>query len=255
MDRRIGAQFYTLREHTRTIEDFEVTCRKIHEIGYQIVQISGTPLAAEDMKPILDRYGLKVVTTHRNFEIFQDNLDEIISYNRTLGCELCGLGGMSDCFRASDEMTGEFIRQANPIAAELRKAGLYFGYHNHAFEFMKFGGRYVMDRLINETDPENFKFIVDTYWLQIGGQNPAAFIRKMGDRAMAVHFKDLRILNAKSVPTMAEVGEGNLDWDDIIRACEEAGVRWALVEQAICYRDPFESMKMSYDFLTAKGFE
>ena len=58
MNRQIGAQYYTLREHIKTIEDFDETCRKVKENGYQIVQISGTPLKAADMKPILDKYGL-----------------------------------------------------------------------------------------------------------------------------------------------------------------------------------------------------
>ena len=53
---------------------------------------------------------------------------------------------------------------------------------------------------------------------------------------------------------IAEVGEGNLDWDEIIAACDEAGAKWALVEQDICQRDPFESIKMSYDYLKTKGF-
>ena len=44
MDKRIGAQYFTLREFIQTVEDFEETCRKVSEMGYKIVQISGTPL-------------------------------------------------------------------------------------------------------------------------------------------------------------------------------------------------------------------
>ena len=53
---------------------------------------------------------------------------------------------------------------------------------------------------------------------------------------------------------MFEVGFGNIDWDDVIAACEDANVEYALVEQDICRRDPFESLKMSYDYLSGKGF-
>lgn len=254
MDRQIGAQYYTLRDFTKTIEDFEETCRKVKEIGYKTVQISGTPLKAAEMKEVLDKYGLKVVTTHRGFHDFIDNLDEIMDYNRTLGCELCGVGSMPDEYRNSDGVE-KFIQEANIAAKELKKEGLLFGYHNHAFEFAKLGGKRIMDRLIEETDPEAVNFIVDTYWLQVGGANPADFIRNLGKRAMAIHFKDLIINPEKGfTQEMAEIGEGNLDWDAIIKACDEAGAKWALVEQDICNRDPFESMKMSYDYLTKKGF-
>lgn len=253
MDRQIGAQYYTLREYAKTVEDFEKTCKKVAEIGYKIVQISGTPLAAADMKPILDKYGLKVVVTHRGYDDFRDHIEEIIDYNKTLGCEICGIGAMPGVYRESSENLSEFIEGINKAGEILRREGLYLGYHNHAFEFAKLDGKFIMDRLVEETNPENVKFIVDTYWLQVGGMNPESFIRKLGERAMAIHFKDLKA-NADNTTEMAEVGEGNLNWDGIIEACDEAGAKWALVEQDTCKRCPFESLKMSYDYLTTKGF-
>ena len=47
MDKRIGAQYFTIREHLKTMEDFELSCQKISEIGYKLVQISGTPLPSK----------------------------------------------------------------------------------------------------------------------------------------------------------------------------------------------------------------
>jgi sugar phosphate isomerase/epimerase len=255
MDRKIGAQYYTLRDYAKTIEDFDDTCRKVSEMGYKIVQISGTPLGAAEMKEVLDKYDLKVVVTHRNFNDFKNNLDEIIEYNKTLGCYLCGVGAMPGEARESVEGLDQFIKDANEISAKLKKEGLYFGYHNHHFEFAKLDGKLIMDRLINETNPDEFMFIVDTYWLQFGGVNPVDFIKKLGKRAMMVHFKDYHINPEKNFTVeMCEVGEGNLNWDEIICACDEAGAQYALVEQDICNRNPFESLKMSYDFLKSKGF-
>lgn len=48
------------------------------------------------MRQVLDRYGLEVVTPHRSFEDFRNNLEEIIDYSMTLGCRLCGVGAMPD---------------------------------------------------------------------------------------------------------------------------------------------------------------
>lgn len=253
MDKRIGAQYYTLRDYLRTIEDFEESCKKVKEIGYQLVQISGTPLGAAQMKEVLDRYGLQAVVTHRSFEDFQEHLAEVMDYNRTLGCELCGVGAMPGWARESGENLSRFIREANEIAANLRKEGLYFGYHNHAFEFARVEGRRIMDRLMEETREGEFYFITDTYWIQAGGMDPETFLKRLGSRTMAVHFKDMKA-NVDNTSEMAEIGQGNLNWDGIIKVCEEAGVKWALVEQDVCRRSPFESLKMSYDYLTGKGF-
>lgn len=256
MEKRIGAQLFTVRDFTKTIEDFDETCRKIHDIGYQIVQISGTNLKADEMKTVLDKYNLQVVTTHRGFEGFLNNLDEIIVYNQTLGCRLCGIGSMPWEIRANPEAVSQFIKDADKVSKELKQAGMLFGYHHHSFEFAKLDGVRVIDHLIKETDPEAFLFIADTYWLQVGGVNPADFITGLGERAMAIHFKDLCINPKKDfAQEMAEVGEGNLDWDAIICACQKAGAKWALVEQDICNGDPFQSLKISYDFLTKKGFQ
>jgi sugar phosphate isomerase/epimerase len=51
---------------------------------------------------------------------------------------------------------------------------------------------------------------------------------------------------------MAEVIEGNMNWASIFAACRESGVEWALVEQDDCNgRDPFESLKISFDNIGA----
>lgn len=255
MDKRIGAQYYTLRDYIKTLEDFDNTCFKVNQIGYQTVQISGTSLDAVEMKEILDKYNLKVVITHKGFEDFVNNLDMIINYNKALGCELCGVGSMPIKYYNSSEGVSCFINEANEVAEKLRKEGLYFCYHNHSFEFAKFGGKTIMARLIDETDPQSFYFIADTYWYQMGGVNPVDMIYKLKNRIKAIHFKDFAIYTDNwQEPTMAEVGQGNLDWDSIIRACEETDVKWALVEQDVCKRNPFDSLKMSYDYLKKKGF-
>ena len=257
MDKRIGAQFYTLRDHTKTIEDFDMTCKRVCEMGYKTVQISGTPLGAKEMREVLDKYGLVALTSHRSADDFVNKIDEVIEYNKILGCDLCGMGMMpSDAFR-SKEGLDKFISDMKVACEKLKEAGMYFGYHNHAFEFRKFDGKTVYDILIEETDPEIFNFIVDTYWLQFGGVNPAEFIEKLGKRAMAVHFKDYGIdIREKTTVVMKEVGYGNLNWDSIIEACDKAGCRWAFVEHDVdwTYDDPFKSLKMSYDFLVKKGF-
>ena len=134
---------------------------------------------------------------------------------------------------------------------------MYFGYHNHAFEFVKYSGKTIMEILAEETDKEHFNFILDTYWAQVGGKNPADEIRKLGKRAMAVHFKDFVVDRENwKVPQMCEVGQGNLNWDEIISVCEDVGCKWAFVEQDTNHidNDPFKALALSYEYLTKKGF-
>jgi sugar phosphate isomerase/epimerase len=50
----------------------------------------------------------------------------------------------------------------------------------------------------------------------------------------------------------AEVGHGNMNWGPIIEACYETGIEYVAIEQDTCLGDPFESLKMSYEFLKDK---
>jgi sugar phosphate isomerase/epimerase len=120
---------------------------------------------------------------------------------------------------------------------------LTFGYHNHSFELEKFGDKTGLRILYDESDPEAFTSEIDTYWIQHGGGDPAAWIRSLKGRAHIVHFKDMTMKGSTQI--MAEVGEGNLNWPAILDACKEAGVRWYIVEQDTCQRSPFESLAIS----------
>ena len=70
MDRRIGAQYFTIRKEVKTLEDFELACKKVSDIGYKVVQISGMPLKAKEMREVLDKYNLEVATTHKGYMDF-----------------------------------------------------------------------------------------------------------------------------------------------------------------------------------------
>ena len=52
---------------------------------------------------------------------------------------------------------------------------------------------------------------IDTYWIQHGGGDPAAWIEKVAGRIPCVHLKDMA-MGADGQQLMAEVGEGNLNW-------------------------------------------
>jgi sugar phosphate isomerase/epimerase len=253
MDRHIGAQLYTLRDFCQDAKGFEETMQKLQKIGYSVLQVSGVgDIPAKTMGEIAESYGMKVVCTHKGLSDFRQDIGGVIKYNRELGSPLAGLGHLPGGEAKTLEDVKNLIREFNAFSKILKAEGLTFGFHNHALEFTKIGGKTIFEYLMDETDPE-ICFIVDTYWAAVGGIAPEKLIRRLGKRAMAIHFKDLKI-DFGNAPVMAEILEGNLDWDDIIKACDEAGSLWALVEQDICPGNPFDSMALSYNNLKKKGF-
>ena len=253
MKKQIGAQYYTIRQHCQTLEDFEESCRKVKEIGYQVVQLSGIGnFSGEEVKAVLDKYNLTCACTHRGPVNYLEQLDEEIAFHRTIGCDICGIGSMPG-FNAKVETIESFVKKFGPVCEKLEKEGLIFAYHNHAFEFEKIDGKYAFEILFEKMPYKNFKLILDVYWLAFAGVNPAKFIRDYKDYIACIHFKDLKIVD--NTQKFAEIGQGNLDWDDIISASYESSAAYALVEQDTCDGDPFDALKVSYDFLKERGFE
>ena len=152
---------------------------------------------------------------------------------------------MPDKLRGSVDGIKEFIKLTSEIGKRMHENGLQFAYHNHSFEFAKLeNGRRIFDMLIEDTKPEEFSFIGDTYWFQYGGVNPCDYIEKISGRMKVCHFKDYRIVD--NTPKFAEIGTGNLNLDAIYNKCKETGVKYIVIEQDTCDIDPRDSMAISY---------
>lgn len=251
----LAAQLYTIRAHTQTAADFAASMQKIRQIGYTSVQVSAIgPIAPAEVKQILDDNGLTVCITHIGFPRLQNDLDAVIEEHHLWKCKNVAVGSMPNEYReGGEDAYRRFTAEASAIGEKLHAAGLTFSYHNHSFEFVRFGHRTGLDLIYDESDPRYLQAEIDTYWVQHGGADPAAWIRKVSNRMPVVHLKDMVIRNNQQV--MAEVGEGNLNWPAILDACRDAQVEWYAVEQDICPGDPFESLAISYRNLRAMGLE
>lgn len=261
---KIGAQLYTVREYAKTLEDFEQTLKKVAEIGYKYVQVSGVcDYTPEWLKEKLDKYGLKCVLTHcKPATRILDDPKQLCKDHDVFGCDCIGLGSMPRLWNhnefTNDDVVEKFIEEYLPVMQIFKDNGKYMMYHNHGEEFDKLSnGNFMWDELANRIPADLMGFTLDTYWIQYGGKNPITEIKKLAGRLPCVHFKDYRIIRgADPKVQFAPVGSGNLDWDCIIAACEESGVKYALVEQDNCFgADPFECLKSSFEFMKSKGLE
>ena len=240
---RIALQLYTFREYLRRPPEIARTLKRIKKIGYDAVQLSGLgPIDISELTRILDGEGLKACSTHIVFERLFSDLPSVIEEYRVLECTHAAIGGLPADYR-NGEGYRRFAVEGTEIGRKFAQAGLTFSYHNHAMEFQKFNGRTGMDILFGESDPAVFFAEIDTYWVQYGGGDPAYWIARMAGRIPLVHFKDMSFEEGQ--PIMAEVGEGNLNWQAIVAACKNSGVQWCIVEQDKCRRDPFESVAIS----------
>lgn len=252
---KLGAQMYSVRQFCQTPEEMKTALEKVAAIGYRGVQLSGHNLAipASDIAGWCKALDLEIICTHMGWQRYTDELDTLIQEHKIWDCKYPGIGGLPQEYRTA-EGYARFAKEASAIAAKLAEHGMHFIYHNHDFEFIRYGRLTGMDILLRDSTPD-LMFELDTHWVQAGGADPAQWIYKVEGRADVLHFKDMVFYPAapERKRAICEIGEGNLNWEAIIQACLDTGVKYALVEQDYSSRDPFDSLAISYDYLASRG--
>ena len=243
----VALQVYTVRDQIE--KDPVGTYQKIAEIGYTAVEVGAQGMPACEMKALLDDHGFACAGMHSSIEALEADLNAATDYAHGIGTKFITCSYMPEERRrdaAGWKATAKVLCQ---IAGKIAEAGLVFSYHNHSFEFQKFDGEYGLDILYGNSCAA-LKAQIDTYWVQHGGEDPAAYIRKYAGRVPLVHIKDM---TAGDEPTFTEIGNGILDWPAIFAASEAAGTEWLIVEQDVCAGPSLESAKMSYENLKKMG--
>lgn len=250
---QIGAQFYTVRDLCKNLDDFALTLKKVADIGYKTVQISGTcPYEAQWLREQLDKNGLKCVLTHIPVPKLVGETEQVIADHHVFDCPHIGLGWYSFNEEKEDETYDHFIKTFVPVAEKIRQGGKYFMYHNHDQEFKLApgGGRQiVLEKLAQDIPADVMGFTLDTFWVQAGGGDPAQWVKNLAGRVPAIHLKDFSYGRK-----MAVVGEGNINFDRVFSEAEKSGTKFLLVEQDDCNgEDPIECLRRSYEYLKACG--
>lgn len=258
---KFGVQLYTLHDYMKTLEDFDNTLKRVSEIGFHYIQVSGAcKFEPQWLKERLEKYDLECILTHVEPDDLKADPAQVAKDHDVFGCKYVGLGGMPRLWShkefTNDEVIDKFLEEFTPVVEGLYANGKYFMYHNHHFEFAKLkNGKTIWETILNTFPTEKLGVTLDTYWIQYSGLNPVKVIKSLKGRIPCVHFKDYSICRDEEHPVrFAPVGRGNLDWDNIIPACEEAGTEYIFIEQDICFgEDPFKCLEESFNFLKSKG--
>ena len=232
-------------------DDFDETLKFLSEMGVRDVQISAIgPIEPEVQKEILDRYNMSVCVTHKPFDRFTCDTDNLINEHKTIDCYALGLGGTPDEYRGSKEAVDRFIEKVNGFADKFRENNMTFNYHNHDFEFKALeNGEKMIDYLIDNTDPEIFHFIPDVAWIHYAGADPVEYLKKMKGRVKVCHFKDYIIVDGER--KFCTLGEGRVDLKACYEACKELGIPYIMYEQDIDWvdGDAKKATKLSWEFM------
>lgn len=238
----IAIQVYSVRDQAE--QDFAGTMRALKEMGYDGVELAGTyGMSAVEVKAILDEIGLELVSAHVGSNLLEQ--EEILADYAATGMKYIVL----PCFPApKDEKELEnAVVKIRGIAERCRSHGMQLLYHNHDFELATVGGRCILDAYYEDIPVDLLQTELDMCWVNVGGKEPAAYLRKYTGRAPVVHLKDFTgsksanmdgLIDSEDIQTGAPttfefrpVGYGRQKIPELVKAAEDAGSHWLIVEQ------------------------
>lgn len=255
----LGVQLYSVRDAVS--KNLEGALEKLASLGFDNIELYGyngtffgrTPA---EFKSILDKTGISVFSSHhvtglamKGNGTILNGWDKAIEDLHTIGAKY-----MACAYLMPNERTKENYTALPAILDKAGKAtkaaGIQFAYHNHDFEFEKFGDSTVYDHLLSNTQPDLVKMEMDLYWTSKAGQDPIKYFEKYPGRFELWHVKDM----SAGAGEITEIGNGVIDFDRIFAARKKAGLKHWFVEQDTSKGDMFESLKTSVANLSKKNY-
>lgn len=229
-------------------------CRALRDIaaaGYEGVEMfdgNVAELADAGLAELLTETGLALVGvyTGANFvydEILPDELHRVrqaAALAQRFGAEQLVVGGGAVRAAGTPETDYDKLGAALDTAAGIAEEhGLSACFHPHLGTIAQ-----SPEQVEKVFARSRIGFCPDTAHLAAGGGDPAALIRRYPDRIRHVHLKDLRD------GTFLPLGEGDVDFADVLAAVREVGYdSWLLVELDAYDGDPAEAARISRAFL------
>lgn len=268
---KLGLQLYSVRDKMK--ENMEETLKAVKAMGYNCVEFAGYfGKSANEVRSLLDKYGLECASVHQTYDVFLDKPKENIEYLKTLGTKYCAIPWMGIENHKGHEGFEKAAEDITRTAKILKDAGIQMLYHNHNFEFEKYDGKYLIDWLYETIPSELLRPEFDTCWIKYAGEDPVKYLRKYKDYIDVVHLKDFISAGTGTGPVFelidsdgnpikptngsqndfmyVPVGSGKQNFKEIISVCDEIGAEYLIVEQDNWYNaDSLECAKKSIDYL------
>lgn len=252
----IGVQLYTVRS-VLPQKPAEIL-QAIEAIGYS--EIEATYAGLDRLWPAIKATRLKPVSVHLDNTLMnagkEEQLARAIDQAKSWGFAYAVFPYLPPAERGGLEKFRVLSDRLNRAGEKCRAAGLRFCYHNHAFEFEPMEGTTGFQVMMERLDKNLCGFEMDCFWVSVAGHNPVDLLHELSGRVPLLHLKDKArgtpVMYKESVERSAfkEVGHGVIDWPDVLRAAQSAGVERYFVEQDQTPGNPVDSLRQSFEYLS-----
>ena len=262
----LGLQLYTIRDAMGI--DVAGSLKRVSDTGYKYLELAGYAdgkfykMEPADFKKLVSDLGMEILSSHTQVEaqgITLENAKKMAEDHAKLGVKYCIQPWVVEEARKSVASFQKMAEDWNKVGGIMKEHGIMFGYHNHNFEFNTVEGKIpYFDIFLAELDKDLVTMELDLFWAKKAGQNPVELINKYPGRFQLFHMKDMYTNEAPfftttDVKDFAPVGEGVINFKEILAVKETAGLKYMIVEQDQSRDgDPFGDIKKSITNLTTK---
>ena len=262
----IGLQLYTIRNDMNV--DVPGSLKKVSDAGYKYVELAGYAdgkfynTNPEDFKKIVNDLGMEILSSHTQVEaegITLDNATKMAEDHARLGVKYCIQPWIVQEARNTVASYQKMVADWNKVGEIMKDHGIMFCYHNHNFEFDNVEGKIpYFDIFMTELDKNLVTMELDIFWTIKAGQNPVEIIKRYPGWFQLFHMKDMYtnetpFFTTNGVRDFAPVGEGVIDFKEILEVKDIAGLKYMVVEQDLSRDgDPFGDINKSIKNLTTK---
>jgi len=253
----IGLQLYSLRDVIK--KDVEGTLKQVAAIGYKTIETYSYgdekifDIAFSDFVKMTNDLGLKIVSGHYSTGFnsekkgnLRNDWEKAVSDAKSAGQEYVVVPYLDKDERKTIDDYKKVCELMNKGAEVCKQYDIRMGYHNHEFEFEKIDDQVPYDVMLAELDPNLVAMELDLYWAVYAGVKPLDYFTKYPSRFELWHVKDMdkadRELNA-------DVGTGTIDFVELFKHADHAGMKHYFIEQEDYPVSPAESIKKSFENL------
>ena len=194
-------------------------------------------LTPEEFKKLCDDRGISIPSTGAGYDQLVNKTDSVVYRAKALGAKYVMCAWIPHTTGSFNfENAKKAVDDFNKAGKILKENGLTFCYHPHGYEFWKHEDGTLLDYIIKNTNPEYVSFEMDIMWIHFGGGDPAALLKKYGNRWKLMHVKDLKkgtkkdLTGLTSVENDVTVGTGELNMPAIFREAKRIGIKHYFIE-------------------------
>ena len=244
------------------------------EAGFAGIELGNKfPRDADQLRPILDRHGLALISGWYSGRLLDRSVEDEIAAIAPHRDLLTALGSnvlvyaettgsiagdrrrpLSTRPRLGDSDWAGFGAKLSDLATRLAQSGIALSYHHHMGTVVEIAED--IDRLMAATD-DSVGLLLDTGHLAFAGDDPAAVTRRYGARINHVHCKDVRtdmlakvragdasFLDAVLAGVFTVPGDGAIEFGPILSALAAVSYDgWLVVEAE---QDPAKAPPLVY---------